>query len=304
MSAQHPDPKLSRASVYDVVTERMLAKLDEGSIPWRRPWRDLGGHRNPIDIRGTAYRGINRAILTGMDYESPVWLTFKQAQELGGSVRRGERSTPVVFWKQVAAGPTEESEEHEGRRFILRYFSAFNLSQTEGVNVPEPIRTLLAQPQPTVELISAADAVVEGYAGCPPIHHGESRAYYRPSTDSVMMPTAPAFNSPDHYYATLFHELGHSTGHESRLARSGITDVAMFGSHEYSREELIAEFCSAFLAADCGINQPALDANSAAYIQSWARVLSSDRRLVVQAAQQAQRAADWIKGQRYTSTAE
>jgi antirestriction protein ArdC len=114
-----------------------------------------------------------------------------------------------------------------------------------------------------------------------------------------MVPPIGAFDSQDAYYSVLFHELGHSTGHETRLARQGITDAALFGSHQYSREELVAEFTASFLAADCGIDQPAIEENSASYIASWAKVLQNDRKLVVQAAGQAQRAADWIHGLRF-----
>lgn len=284
----------SRATTYDVVTDRIMALLDKGTVPWRRPWTNVPGSHRPLNIRGTAYHGINRMVLSAMGYESPLWLTFKQAKELGGHIRKGEHGTPVVFWTFVdrdAQG--DETDDETGRNHrsgILRYSTAFNLEQTEGIAIKwQP------SPPPEVPAIDVCEAIVGRYSDAPALHHGGESACYRPSTDAVQMPPRAAFATAEAYYGTLFHELGHSTGHSSRLARPGITDTNLFGSHEYSREELVAEITASFLCAEAGIDTPLID-NSAAYIASWLRALGNDKRMVVWAAGQAQRAADRILG--------
>jgi len=246
---------------YDVITARIIEKLEEGTIPWRKPWNvETGAPRN---IRGTPYRGINVFLLGCQAYDSPVWLTFNQAREIGGSVKRGERGSPVVFWKWLEKADPETGKKE--RIPLLRYYSVFNVSQCEGVPVPS-----LDQPVRSHRPIEECEKVVQGYENGPAIQHGGGAAFYNPGADRVTIPATERFASPEDYYATLFHELGHSTGHRSRLAREGVTDAKRFGSHDYSREELVAEMAAAFLAGRCGIELQTLD-NSAAYIGNWLR---------------------------------
>src|SRR5467141_1902824 len=272
------------ASVYEIVTSRILAELERGEIPWRKPWRTLP----PANlISKKPYRGINVFLLALAGYGSQYWLTFRQAQALGGNVRKGEHGTKIIFWKfdryetETADGDTEER-----KGAFLRYYTVFNLEQTEG------LKALLALP-PAFP-IESAEEIVKGMPN-PPAFEQDAQAAYLPSRDTVTMPSRTAFDSQAEYYSTLFHELTHSTGHAKRLAREGFDTPQMFGSESYSREELIAEMGSAMLCGIAGIEQATIS-NSAAYLQSWIRRLKADSRLVVSAASAAQKAADFIRG--------
>jgi antirestriction protein ArdC len=236
----------------------------------------------------------------GQPYQSPWWLTYKQAQELGGNVRKGERSSIVTFWKRADAKRDEEGESGtdqaapERRAPILRYYQVFNLEQCEGIEAP---------PSPEFEpkaheRIAGCEAIVAGMPQRPTLQRDPRQAYYAPTLDFVAIPDLSQFESAESYYATLFHELVHSTGHASRLNRTTLpTTLAPFGSPDYSKEELVAEFGAAFLCGHAGIF-PHVAENSAAYIDGWLRVLKQDKRLLPVAAAQAQRAADFILGLR------
>lgn len=284
---------MSKASVYEVVTDRIVKQLEQGTAPWRRPWvvRGRGDDAMPANlVSKRAYRGTN-ALLLGMcaPYASRWWLTFNQARAAGGCVRKGEKAWPVVFFKRVT-----KDESDDGRAFgILRYFSCFNVEQCDGIEVPDAP----APPKP-VETIAACEDVVRGYTGpaFPTLRHGGDRACYQPSVDLIRMPHRDQFAKPAHYYATLFHEYGHSTGHESRLKRPGVCDPVQYGSHAYSEEELVAEMASAFLCARVGIS-PEVEAASASYVAGWLKVLKGDSKLVIKAAAAAQRAVDVVLGE-------
>jgi len=249
----------------------------------------MGRMRN---IRGNVYRGINQFLLqcVSMDkgYSSPVWLTFNQARAAGGSVKKGEKGIPVVFWKQIKKDAT--ATEKEKAFMMLRYYTVFNIDQTEGVTLPKAEAVANV-----VEPLAACEAIVANMPNKPSIKHGGDKACYRPSTDEVFMPTMTAFTQAEAYYSTLFHELSHSTGHKDRLNRKGITDPIAFGNHTYGAEELVAEFGAAFLCGMTGI-APATLENSAAYIDHWKKAVRLDHKLVVTAAAQAQKAADMILG--------
>jgi antirestriction protein ArdC len=175
---------------------------------------------------------------------------------------------------------------------MLRYYTVFNLEQTTGIETPMELHKQTFQP------IERCEALVTSMPQRPTLHHGEPRAYYRPSVDAINMPRPELFDSPEEYYSTLFHELTHSTGHARRLNRPTLTDLCPFGSTNYSKEELVAEMGAAFLCGICGIENRTVD-NSAAYIASWLRVLKHDKQMVILAAAQAQRAADFIQGVTY-----
>jgi len=276
---------------YEVVVDRILGLLEAGTIPWQRPWDPAVGL--PRNIRGTAYRGINLLVLGCQGYESPLWLTVRQANELGGHIRRGERGTAVIFWKWIQPAAESDSEQPQRRQApLVRYYRVWNLLQTDGVEVSS------AATAAAPELVeNNADSVLSRMPAPPSIRHdGGARAFYRPSTDSIHLPPRGAFHQREGYLATLFHELVHSTGHASRLARPAVTDVTLFGDHAYSEEELVAETGAAFLCAHGGISNRTID-NAAAYIASWLRVLQDDRRMVLRASQRAQRAVDYILGQ-------
>jgi antirestriction protein ArdC len=275
---------------YEVVVDRILGLLEAGTVPWQRPWDPAVGL--PRNIRGSSYRGVNLLVLGCQGYESRLWLTVRQANQRGGYMRRGERGTPVLFWKWTA--PTHESETGQLRRQrppLVRYYQVWNLLQTEGVEMPSSGGT------PFLEVAQvSADSVVSQMPTPPSIRHdGAARAYYRPSTDSVHLPPREAFHQSDGYLSTLFHELVHSTGHATRLARTAVTDGALFGDHAYSEEELVAEMGAAFLCTHVGIANRTIE-NTAAYMGSWLQVLKDDRRMVLRSAQRAQRAVDYILG--------
>ena len=221
-------------------------------------------------------------------YSSPYWVTFKQAKERGGTVRKGERGTQVVLWKPVRKN-VEVDGANEDRSFLLmRTFTVFNVEQCDGVETPE------VEPLPERDPIEACESIVIGYLDGPSISHGGNRACYAPALDAVRMPERGQFKSSEHYYGTLFHELAHSTGHESRLNRDTLIAPKPFGSEDYSKEELVAEFAAAFLRGQAGIE---LDVeHSAGYLQHWIKVLKDDRKLLVSAAAQAQKASDRVLG--------
>jgi antirestriction protein ArdC len=291
-------------TVYEIVTERIIAKLEQGIIPWRRPWHAESGLPRNL-VSGGEYRGVNVFLLACQGYESPYWLSFKQARELGGSVKKGEKATPVVFWKWVE---TQQADPETGlpatRRIpLLRYYSVFSITQCEGVRHRRLLELVGDSPKPFTP-IAHAEAIVTAYPSPPSIHHGGKQAFYRPADDAVTMPPRETFETPESFYSVLFHELIHSTGHSSRLARPGVTQPIRFASHEYSREELVAEMGASFLRAVAGINSEPLMTNSAAYLQGWLRALRKDARMLVIAGAQAQKAADWILGKKAAEEAE
>ncbi len=273
---------------YEIITETIIEKLERGCVPWHQPWSSEAA-KNLISKR--EYRGINVFLLGASRYANPYWLTFRQAKQLGGHVAKGERSTPVVFWKWLE----HERENADGELEtystpLLRYYRVFNVEQCEGIpadKVPPLDNARAFQP------IEEAERVVRSMPQRPIIQHETAQACYRPAADIVNMPAPELFTSDAEYYSTLFHELTHATGHESRLKRLDTEKLAAFGSRDYSQEELVAEMGSAFLCGHCGIAERIID-NSASYIQGWLRRLRNDKRLVVFAAAQAHKAADFI----------
>ncbi len=285
--------------IYAIVTEKIINLLEQGIVPWRRPWTSAGLPRNLVSKK--PYRGINHFLLSASKYVSPFWLTFRQANELGGSVRRGEQSTIIVFWK-VDARPDQEAtdaanEEGTRRRFLLRYYRVFNVEQCD---LPQTVLDKL----PKIEThehdpIDEAERIVAEMPQRPELQTGGSKAFYSSLSDRVTMPPRELFTTAEEYYATLLHEMTHSTGHPKRLARETITEAAPFGSATYSKEELCAEMGSAFLCAEAGIS-PVVIENQAAYLAGWLGKLRDDRKLLIYAAAQAQKAADFILGRQFT----
>ncbi len=272
-----------KSDVYQVVTDRIIRLLEAGTVPWHRPWK--GGHQAPQNfISRKAYRGINLFLLNATGYTCPFWLTFKQVQSLNGRVKKGEKSFPVVFWKIL-----EDAENGETKKItFLRYHSVFNVAQCEGITIPASPET-----NGTFQPIEKCEQVVTNMPRRPAIEHGGGRACYSPLADKVSLPESKSFESSEAYYGTLFHELTHATGHVSRLNRKEVTDPSQYGSNLYSREELVAEMGAAFLYGHSGIENTTLN-QSASYIQHWLERLRDDRKLVVHAAAQAQKACDFI----------
>jgi len=277
--------------VYERVTAQITNALYRGVVPWRKPW--IGGDSMPTNAKSRKpYRGINVFLLALSPYADHRWVTFNQARELGGNVRRGERSCPVVFWKpwQLEGVDQATGELLRWKVPLLKQYHVFNVEQCDGLEVPTLSRDTKANRR-----IQRAELLVERVRDPPRFQEKGTSAWYRPAEDLVQVPPLASFESADSYYATVFHELGHATGHERRLNRASVTGEIQFGSACYSREELTAELCSAFLCATVGLDNSLLE-NSASYIQSWLSALRYDKRAVVFAAAKAQKAADYLLG--------
>lgn len=290
----------SRSSfdLYAEVTQKIITMLEKGVVPWRSPIMGAGQAGMPKNLSsGKAYRGVNIFLLALTSYvkgyDSAYWLTYRQAQERGGHVRKNEKGSMVVFWKQLEV---QDKETQELKRIpLLRHYTVFNVRQCEGIEAPDP-----AKFTPSVfEANAAADAIVQGYAGGPVIEHDGTRAFYRPKEDKVYMPAPERFTHTSEYYSTLFHELSHSTGAKHRLDRGLSDKLAPFGSPDYGKEELIAEMSAAFLSAEAGLERSTVIENQAAYISGWLGTIKADKKLVVWAAAAGQKAADWIRGRRF-----
>lgn len=266
-------------NVYEMVTNKIIEKLEQGVIPWRRPFQSAWAVNWKTQ---RPYRGINAILLEPGEYA-----TFKQIQEAGGRVKKGEKGHLVVFWKWIEIEDEETGEKKEIP--FLRYYKVFEINtQCEGLKSKRKVKEYHHNP------IEEAEKIKNNYRG-PLYTELPGKAYYRPSDDVINVPRKEEFESIHEYYSTLFHEMVHSTGHPSRLNRKGIAEISPFGSETYSKEELVAELGASFLCNETGILPKTLD-NSAAYIQSWLRVLKNDKTLVVKASQQAQKAVDFILG--------
>jgi antirestriction protein ArdC len=256
--------------VYAIVTEKIISLLEQGVVPWRRPWTSTGLPRNLVSKK--PYRGVNVFLLSASKYASPFWLTYRQANELGGHVRKGEESTLIVYWKvDDAKQRTEDlaAEEPEGktrRRFLLRYYRVFNVEQSD---LPQAVIDKL----PKIETyqhdpVEAAEKIIAGMPNPPEIQYAGSKAFYSSITDRITLPPRELFVSAEEFYATALHETVHSTGSHARLARESILEAAPFGSATYSREEMVAELGAAYLCAEAGISNAVVE-NQAAYVAGW-----------------------------------
>ena len=277
--------KTEKKDIYKMITDLFLEKLEQGVIPWEKPWKGGGAPKNMISKKN--YNGINVLLLSMQPYETNLWLSYKQAQEKGGQVRKGEKGTPVVFWKML------EKENSKGAKEtipLLRYSTVFNVSQCDGIEYEKP------EIDETIQPIEKCLDLVQAMPSKPEITHNEPAAYYRPDSDTVNMPAIGLFKGAAEYHSTLFHELVHSTGHEKRLGRHKTDKCShMFGSNDYSKEELVAEIGASFLCGICGIENRTID-NSAAYIQSWIKRFKEKPKLLVEASAKAQKAVDYITG--------
>ena len=283
-----------RSNLYDDVTRRIISELEAGRFPWVQPWGHVGSVNPGLPrnaVTGRNYSGVNVLILWGAVIEnghpSQSWLTFRQAREAGGNVRKGEHGVTVVYADRF----TPETEKERARQTgdeakaipFLKRFTVFNVAQCEGLR---PGLAANPAPLPEREIVPVAEEVIA--ASSVDFRIGGDRAYYVPSEDFVRVPPQPAFFEQINYYRTCLHELTHATGHASRLGRNLLNS---FGSKDYAREELIAEMGSAFLCAALGIVPTVRHAD---YLGSWLDVLREDNRAIFRAASAASKAADWI----------
>jgi len=286
------------SDIYQRVTDQIVAELEKGVCPWLKPWNAehaAGRITRPLRANGIAYRGINVLMLWASAVEkgfaAPLWLTYKQAQELGGQVRKGEKGSPVVYANTVTRTEKDESTGEETERDIpfMKGYTVFNAEQVEDLPahfyaLQEPVLDPVARIEPAERFFASVGAQIT---------HGGDRACYSVALDRVQMPPFEAFRDAESYYATLAHELTHWTRHPSRLDRD--FGRKRWGDAGYAMEELVAELGAAFVCADLALT-PELRADHAAYIASWLEVLKGDKRAIFSAAAHAQRAADFLGG--------
>ena len=276
-------------NVYQLVTDRIIEELQKGNIPWEKPWTGVrSGAFNRISKK--PYSLLNQMLLK----HEGEYATFKQWSELGGKIRKGEKSEIVVFWKIFEKEEINDKGEKEKVTIpLLKYINVFHISQVEGV---EPLK----QPFNEVTPIEEADKIIIDYVTREHITFEEKasdKAFYSPSRDCVVVPMKEQYKHINEYYSTTFHELTHSTGHPSRLDRLKTGAVAAFGSETYSKEELVAEIGSATILNTLGIETAKTFRNSAAYIQNWLHVLQNDNMFIVSAASKAEKAVAYILGE-------
>lgn len=273
---------------YSIITERIIDSLSKGVVPWRKPWNDVIPSNY---ITEQTYSGINLFLLGLNDFKSPYWLTWKQIQTLGATVKKGEKSSIIVYYSM-----TEYENAFifsDGRDNItdnvkipfLKYYRVWNWEQTD--LIPEKKITS------DNKRLFTCDTVFDNLPVKPVIERGDYPCY-QPKSDTIFIQDISFFKSSEDYYSTLYHETTHWTGHESRLNREGLKKSA-FGSECYSKEELVAEMGASFLCGLTGIQQKTID-NSVSYIQSWLSVLKNDKTFVISASAQAQKAVDYILG--------
>lgn len=330
----------AKRDIYQEVTDKIISALEGGTIPWHKPWKGNAVdriHRNFATKR--PYRGVNQWLLDLAGYGSSEWMTYKQAAEQvykawlkrhdqkntpesfkawlnaddKGGVRKGEKSTLVVFFKIIPNGKYEKGSKDPMKRNkgipLLRHFNVFNVEQIDGlptvpftpeesdedpyyVHLPEHKRGEIND----LPRCPDAEEIWANWAEAPKVAHRGSRAFYAPLLDSITLPAKSDFHSEEHYWATRFHEGVHATGHKDRLNRKDLMDPSMFGSDTYSKEELTAELGSAILCRLSHISSEGLVNNSAAYIKNWLSKLKGDKKFIVQASSKANQAVDHIIG--------
>jgi len=283
-----------KRDLYQEVTARILAELEAGAVPWVKDWSATPGLNTPCNaVTNRPYSGCNVVLLwlaRSNGWAVPRFLTFKQALELGGNVRKGEHGTKVVFVKKLAVRDRDAPEgDDDATRLIpmMREYTVFNVAQCE--NLPERV---MAPPVKAARNPDARDELADAFIASTgaAFREGAGEAYYMPGADAINVPAFAAFKSGHSFYSTSFHELGHWTGHKSRLAR----DLSgRFGNQSYAAEELVAELCAAFLCAEFDF---AGELRHAGYIQHWIKLLKSDARAFITAASKAQAAADYLRG--------
>lgn len=283
---------MASLNVYQSVTDRVIKALEtQKTLVWRKPWQSFSeGSSLPRNlVTKREYSGINILLLSLSGFSSPWWLSFKQVKAQGGNVRKGEKGSPIVFWNFVEK---EDLKTKKTKKIgFIKYYTIFNAEQCEGIKTPEVAVRVASEN----EKLESCENIIKGFKDCPRIQEKEQQAYYSPVRDFINMPKKSSFESSEEYYGVLFHEMIHSCGSASRLNRKGVSERTFFASADYSKEELIAELGSAFLAAITGIDLRTQE-NSIAYIQGWINALKNNSKLIIEAAAAAQKSADYILG--------
>lgn len=288
----------SHIDVYQMITDLIIEKLESGIIPWRKPWNDYGPAVNYLSKK--PYHGINQLILNGL-HVKPFYLTFHQATSLGGRVKKGAKSIPVVYWnfvyrhketkrkiasQDIAAYPSDMIV----KAAFLKYYRVFNIDDVLNVDFDLPELNHNSNNYS----IEPCDQLLLDMKDQPEIRHKENQAYYDPTHDYINMPPMELFKTSELYYSILHHELIHSTGHPKRLNRFENNEISNFNSSSYSKEELVAEIGAAFLNNHTGILNEETLTDSSTYIQGWLNKLRNDKKFIIEAAGKAQKAVDYI----------
>ena len=273
---------MSFADIYQQVTKQITDQIAQGVIPWHKAWKGIAsGHMPQNLVSSKAYSGINVFILLTTPSSSPYWLTYKQAADQGGHVRKGEHGAVIVYWDFVP-----DREDPERRIPFLKKHTVFNVEQCEGITAP----AAPAEPAPGFNPIDKAEQILAAVPNPPKLYHdGGDRAFYSPSLDEIHLPQREMFDTPSDYYDTAFHEFAHATGHPSRLSRPELGKK----DEPYSREELVAELTAALVGGVAGLD-PVIRKNNAAYISEWLTTLKHDPKAFVTAAGKAQKAANYL----------
>ena len=301
---KNQETKKERLNVYQMVTDKVIEQMQKGIIPWHRPWTGLslqdGGAINYVSRK--PYSLLNQMLL-GKEGE---WLSFKQVKQLGGNVKKGAKAGIVVFYgkytykKEVKPDGEEVTKFEEHTIPILKYYNVFHISDCTGIE--SKVQEADELPENNLQPVERAEAVINGYVereqGLTFTNDKPSnRAFYRPSTDEVVVPMLSQYTEVEEYYSTAFHELTHSTMHVDRCNRKAENEMASFGSKNYSREELVAELGAAMLCTMTSLDSDKAFKNSVAYIQSWLKALKNDNKMIVWAASRAEKAARYIMGE-------
>ncbi len=291
--------KNTSPDMYEVITNRIIEQLEKGTLPWRKTWSSYGLAKNYVSNK--TYKGINMLMMNFFSpHAIPYYLTYKQAQELGGNVKKGAKAEQVIFFKMLFKDSNdntiskEAAETAEGVKVLkfLKYYNVFNVADIEGIEFK--FEEVKLKPN---EKIERCEQVTTNYPNQPKYAFEDvTGAYYSPSDDFINMPPIEHHDDSEAYYATFFHELIHSTGHAKRLGREEVTNPNKFGSVPYSEEELVAELGASFLCGIAGIDRDPIIENAAAYINGWLGKLKGDKQFIFKAAAEAQKAVDFIIG--------
>lgn len=297
---------MNKSNIYDKINNQVLEGLEKEGLNWFRPWKSGQGNQPMNYSSGKFYRGFNIFMLNfemvDKQYEYNQWMTYKQAQSKGGNVKTGSKSTDVYFYKvsyqntktgEFSDTPTGNLKDWR-KTFAMRYFKVFNIAQTEGLE-PLPVEEFEPTEDQSGEMAkNLCDSYLkrENISFAP---YGD-KAYYSPSRDHIRMPSLEKFCDSDSYYKTLFHEMAHSTGHESRLKRATLMDVSHWGDNTYSKEELVAEISAMYLVGLLGLEPQESTFNSQAYIKGWCEHLRDKSKECVNAMQQATKVVEFIQG--------
>lgn len=306
-----------KQDIFDQVKETILKGIEKDGLQWFKPWKSANGGVDwrPINrVTGRAYNGVNIWLLSAamreFGYEYNEWLTFKNVTDMKGRVIKGEKATDIYFWNigywnpttkktytsHAAAVAAGENPADIKQYFSLKLYKVFNIGQCEGI---EP-RNKAAEVVPAEEFnpVAEAERIIAEWVTKPVVKHGGNSAYYSPQQDYVQMPKGEQFVDADSYYKTLFHELVHSTGHETRLKRKGVVDFDRFGSEQYAMEELVAESGSMMLSGIAGLNPKDGEVNSVAYIKNWCKTIrETPSKAIMSAMTQSSKAVELIVGE-------